>query len=208
MYHAIRYGDGLFVAIILTLFAKEGIVVVDAAHPQLRAIEREWFMTLAYEHKAITNALQTQQRHLAQLGYARAIDVSPLCAHLFYDDGQRRLLYYDDDKQHFYTKDGAYRFTPDELRQRIESEPQSFSNNVVTRPLMQEWLFPTLAFIAGPGEIAYWAELKRVFEHFHWHMPPIVPRLSFTLVERHIATDLADVRMTVEEALTKGRRRR
>lgn len=193
-----------FAAIILTLFAKEGIVVVDAAHPQLRAIERQWFMTLADEHKAITNALQTQQRHLAQLGYAQAIDVSPLCAHLFYDDGQRRLLYYDDDKQHFYTKDGAYRFTPDELRQRIESEPQSFSNNVVTRPLMQEWLFPTLAFIAGPGEIAYWAELKRVFEHFHWHMPPIVPRLSFTLVERHIAADLADVRMTVEEVLTKG----
>ncbi|ACJ34200.1 bacillithiol biosynthesis cysteine-adding enzyme BshC [Anoxybacillus flavithermus] len=193
-----------FATIVLKLFAKEGIVIVDAAHPHLRAIEREWFMTLAHEHEAITTALQTQQRHLAQLGYEQAIDVSPMCAHLFYDDGQRRLLYYDDAQHCFYTKDGVYRFTPNELRQRIESEPQSFSNNVVTRPLMQEWLFPTLAFIAGPGEIAYWAELKRVFEHFHWHMPPIVPRLSLTLVERHIAADLADVHMTVAEALTNG----
>ncbi|MCX8002433.1 MAG: bacillithiol biosynthesis cysteine-adding enzyme BshC [Anoxybacillus mongoliensis] len=196
-----------FANVVFTLFAKEGIVVVDAAHPQLRAIEREWFMTLAHEHEAITHALQNQQQHLERLGYKKAIDVTPMCAHLFYDDGQRRLLYYDDAQHCFYTKDGMYRFTHDELRQRIESEPQSFSNNVVTRPLMQEWLFPTLAFIAGPGEIAYWAELKQVFEHFQWHMPPIVPRLSATLVERHIATDLADVHMTVEEVLTTGTKR-
>lgn len=193
-----------FANVVLTLFAKEGIVVVDAAHPQLRAMEREWFMTLIHEHHMITNALQNQQQHLERLGYTKAIDVMPMCAHLFYDDGQRRLLYYDDAQRCFYTKDGAYRFAPDELRQRIESDPQSFSNNVVTRPLMQEWLFPTLAFIAGPGEIAYWAELKQVFEHFHWRMPPIVPRLSLTLIERHIASDVADVHMTVAEALTNG----
>ena len=47
----------------------------------------------------------------------------------------------------------------------IASEfPWKLSNNVVTRPITQEMLFPTLAFIAGPGEIAYWAELKQVFE--------------------------------------------
>ncbi|MBW7650179.1 bacillithiol biosynthesis cysteine-adding enzyme BshC [Anoxybacillus sp. ST4] len=193
-----------FAAIVLSLFAKEGLVVVDAAHPHLRAIESKWFMTIAHNHHMMTNALNEQQRHLEKLGYSRTIDVSPMCAHLFYDDGQRRLLYYDDRQRCFYTKDGVYRFTLDELKQRMEREPQSFSNNVVTRPLMQEWLFPTLAFIAGPGEIAYWAELKQVFEHVGLRMPPIVPRLSLTLVERHIATDLADVHMTVEQALANG----
>ena len=51
---------------------------------------------------------------------------------------------------------------------------------------MQEWLFPTVAFIAGPGEISYWAELKLVFEHFEIKMPPIVPRLNITFLDRAV----------------------
>lgn len=49
----------------------------------------------------------------------------------------------------------------DELHTHMEEHPERFSNNVVTRPLMQEFLIPTLAFIAGPGEINYWGELKQ-----------------------------------------------
>ncbi|MEL3933652.1 bacillithiol biosynthesis BshC, partial [Aeromonas enteropelogenes] len=71
-------------------------------------------------------------------------------------------------------------------------------------PLMQEFLFPTLAFIAGPGEIAYWAELKEAFSLFGYAMPPVVPRLNMTLVERSIQTDLQEIGLTVEEVL-RGR---
>jgi bacillithiol synthase len=70
--------------------------------------------------------------------------------------------------------------------------------------LMQEWLFPTLAFIGGPGEIAYWAELKMVFEHFALQMPPLVPRLNITLLERSVETDLEELNLDLKEVLMSG----
>nr|MDH3083946.1 bacillithiol biosynthesis BshC [Bacillus subtilis] len=68
----------------------------------------------------------------------------------------------------------------------MEEHPERFSNNVVTRPLMQEFLIPTLAFIAGPGEINYWGELKQAFAVMGYKMPPVMPRLNITILERHI----------------------
>ena len=70
--------------------------------------------------------------------------------------------------------------------------------------MTQEMLFPTLAFIAGPGEIAYWAELKQVFEHFSIKMPPIVPRLNITLLDRAIESDFEELGLSLEEVLSNG----
>ena len=55
-------------------------------------------------------------------------------------------------------------YNKDELLKLVEKEPTRFSNNVVTRPVMEEWLFNTVAFIGGPSEIKYWAELNEVFK--------------------------------------------
>ena len=101
-------------------------------------------------------------------------------------------------------KNGEILFTKEQLLQMAKETPEQLSNNVVTRPLMQELLFPVLAFISGPGEIAYWAELKKVFELFSIKMPPIVPRLNITFVERGIETDLQEVDLTLETVLTEG----
>ena len=82
--------------------------------------------------------------------------------------------------------------------------PESFSNNVVTRPLMQEWLFPNLAFIAGPGEIAYWGELKRAFEYVDLKMPPVVPRLNITIVEREMNKRIEEPPIILHGVITEG----
>ena len=70
---------------------------------------------------------------------------------------------------------------------------------MVTRPITQEMLFPTLAFIAGPGEIAYWAELKQAFEHFSIKMPLIVPRLNITLLDRAIESDFEELGLSLKK---------
>ena len=88
---------------------------------------------------------------------------------------------------------------------RYASEfPYKLSNNVVTRPITQEMFFPTLAFIAGPGEIAYWAELKQAFEHFSLKCHLIVPRLNITLLDRSVESDLEELGLSIEEVLTNG----
>lgn len=108
-------------------------------------------------------------------------------------DNERVLL--EDQQGKFVGKDGAHSFSYEELIGEMERNPARFSNNVVTRPLMQEYVFPTLAFIGGPGELAYWSELQQVFHTVGFQMPPVVPRLTITYVERDIATDLFDLQL-------------
>ena len=89
-------------------------------------------------------------------------------------------------KQRVFIKELHLQWSEAELCDLICQNPEAFSNNVVTRPLMQEYLLPTLAFIAGPGEINYWGELKGAFQVMGYKMPPVVPRLQVTFLERHI----------------------
>src|SRR5690606_30770923 len=104
-------------------------------------------------------------------------------AHLFITVKGERLLLERQDGE-FVANNGAIRFTKQQLLDIAEKTPELLSNNVVTRPLMQEMVFPVLAFVGGPGEIAYWAAFKGAFELFGMELPVVMPRLSLTLVNR------------------------
>lgn len=140
---------------------------------------------------------------MTEAGYKPIIEADHASANLFFHDskGDRLLLKRTDDS--VFTAEGLS-YTEAELKQFAEQYPERLSNNVVTRPLMQEYLLPTLAFIAGPGEISYWAELKRVFETAGFFMPPVVPRLNITFVERSIESDMRDVSLTLDDLFSKG----
>jgi len=66
----------------------------------------------------------------------------------------------------------------DTLNGLLAQTPERFSPNVVTRPVVQEFLFPTLAYVPGPGELNYWAQLGGVFATLGFVMPILFPRLS------------------------------
>ncbi len=63
------------------------------------------------------------------------------------------------------------------------AHPERFSPNVLLRPLVQDTLFPTIAYVGGPSEVAYFAQLKDVYAHFDLPMPLIVPRATATFVD-------------------------
>ena len=78
-------------------------------------------------------------------------------------------------------------FSEDKIISLIERIPEKFSPNVFLRPIIQDVLLPTIGYIAGPGELAYYyAQMKGYYEQFDMEMPIIFPRMSATLLENGI----------------------
>src|SRR5690606_39448220 len=78
---------------------------------------------------------------------------------------------------------------------------EKFSTNVVSRPLLQDYLFPTLACVLGPGEIAYWGQYRQAFTLFGHQMPVLHPRVGFTLVERPVAKTMQSFDLSPIDAM-------
>lgn len=194
-----------FAYLVMDMFKHEGLLIIDSAFEPLRELEKPFFKQLIENHSEITAAVLEQQEMIVQNHFSKAIEMEEDAANLFYyEKNERVLLSFDPQDQCFVGKNGDLRMTKQELLHQLEQNSTLFSNNVTTRPLMQEWLFPTLAFIAGPGEIAYWAELKKAFELFEGMMPPIVPRLNMTLLTSALDSDMKELKLPLERVLQEG----
>ncbi|PEY41393.1 bacillithiol biosynthesis cysteine-adding enzyme BshC [Bacillus cereus] len=183
-----------FARLIMKLFADSGLILVDSHHPTLRKLEVSFFKQILSRYKEVQTSLQKQQQLVREQGYKPIIETKSNAVHIFMQIDEERVLL-EEENGKFVGKNGAYSYSYEELIAKMEKNPERFSNNVVTRPLMQEYIFPTLAFIGGPGEIAYWSELQQVFHVFGFRVPPVVPRLTISYMERDIFTDLHDLRL-------------
>ncbi|NPC92464.1 bacillithiol biosynthesis cysteine-adding enzyme BshC [Bacillus sp. WMMC1349] len=192
-----------FEYIIVELFEKDGLVLLNSGDPELRALESGFLQALIKKNDQLGESVTRQQAFMKEMNYSPIIETTTRHAHLFYEyDGERFLIEKED--TNFFVKELRLKWSEAELYNLIQEKPQAFSNNVVTRPLMQEFLLPTLAFIAGPGEINYWGELKSAFHMMGFNMPPVVPRLNITFLERHIEKKLAERGVGLKESLEKG----
>ncbi|MEH6944905.1 bacillithiol biosynthesis cysteine-adding enzyme BshC [Bacillus sp. JJ722] len=194
-----------FSCIINELFQSYGLLLIDSGDKSFRKIQSSFFETLISQHQEINAEVRKQQDLIKDKGYSIAIAMDDQNANLFYYSNEERvLLEYDVEQALFKGKNHDAVFTKEELLEIAKLEPEKLSNNVVTRPMMQEKVFPVLAFISGPGEIAYWAELKRAFEHLEMKLPPIVPRMNITILDRKVNKALQEVDMDLYEALVQG----
>ncbi|MFZ3588026.1 bacillithiol biosynthesis cysteine-adding enzyme BshC [Bacillus sp. DJP31] len=196
-----------FARILFLLFKDTGLILIDSGDKDLRRIEVPYFQRQIQLNAEIDEALNRQQAKLVEYNQDKMIDTDFGTAHLFYHvNGERILLQREqrDGIVYFEGKQKGFSFTEYDLLNLVQSNPECFSNNVVTRPIMQDFLFPTLSFIAGPGEIAYWAELKEVFEVYDRKMPPVFPRLVTTIIEGPVRRDIQHLNISIDEILQKG----
>ena len=194
-----------FARLIHQWFHEYGLLLVDAGDPAIRKLETGFFESLIEKSEEIAEVVAQQQSFMQAQGYSKMIEMGEQPANLFYyDTGKKDRCLLKRSEGMFTGRNGEVSFSEQELLQMAKNHPEQLSNNVVTRPLMQEMMFPVLAFISGPGEIAYWAELKRAFELFAMKMPPIIPRLNITFIERGIQTDLEETELTLKTVLTEG----
>ncbi|OIU72317.1 bacillithiol biosynthesis cysteine-adding enzyme BshC [Rossellomorea aquimaris] len=192
-----------FAHFVMHLFKDFGLLVIDSAYPQIRSLEKHHFHHLIEGSQQITNAVLKQQDEIKRNGFNTQLDISPDAANIFINLNNERALLEREDFS-FTEKNTGSVIPAGELLSMLEKNPEKFSNNVVTRPIMQEWLFPTLAFIGGPGEIAYWGELKKAFEYAGLKIPPVVPRLNITLIERDVEKKMNLLGLSLSQVLMNG----
>lgn len=183
------------------IFEDEGLLFLDAHAPAIRRLEIGYFEKLISGVETVQKAQRKGVRAFVHAGYGEEpIETDATNAHLFLRvNGERKRLDYENGK--FFVKGTDLIFSKEALIDLLHQKPEWFSNNVVTRPLMQEWLLPVLAFVAGPGELKYWATLRDVFSTFQLTMPPVIPRVTATFVPRHIQKWLAEHRYDVKPFL-------
>lgn len=192
-----------FTHIVMEMFKDFGLLVVDSGDENFRKLQSEHFVRQIQHHYEFTLAILSQQQKIADLGFSRALHMDKDAVNIFlYTNMERELLRYD--HGFFKDKNNSHGFTAEELLHIARSQPEKLSSNVATRPFVQETLFPTLAFIAGPGEIAYWAELSEAFQLFGLKMPPVVPRLNITIVDRAIHQDIMALNLKLADVLQTG----
>lgn len=179
----------MFASLLSQLFGGEGLVLLDADAPEIRKLESPMFGKLLQHNDELEHAYIRTAEQIKAFGYTLQADVVPGSANLFMFDpekgGERTLLYKSEDG--YQDRKGQSLWTKAELVRIAEEQPELLSNNVLTRPLMQDYLFPVLGTVLGAGEIAYWALTGEAFRTLGMEMPIIVPRMSFTLIEGTIA---------------------
>lgn len=192
-----------FAKLIQKFYASEGLVLVDSDHPDLRQLEKDYFKEMINRQPLIAESVVNQLESLEGQGYTINLDASTEDGHLFYHLNGERLLLEVINGQ-WVSKDEQITFTQDEILDEVNRHPDRFSNNVVTRPMMQEMVFPVLSFIGGPGEIAYWATLKSAFEACRLQLPIITPRLTMTLFQSKHKPLLERYGMELEKVINEG----
>lgn len=170
------YWTELFHAMVHDLFKDEGILVFNSHTPEVRQFEKSMFRSMIENHETIDDAFVSGQKQLVD-----ELNISPTIftennVHLFINAATNRTLL---EKSGEYFKAEDEKYTKDELLELLEESPEIFSNNVVTRPLMQEMLFNTLIFLGGNAEVKYWGELHKVFDVMDVEMPIILKRIEF-----------------------------
>ncbi|SIS37957.1 bacillithiol biosynthesis cysteine-adding enzyme BshC [Salimicrobium flavidum] len=170
-----------FARLLVSLFGEQGLIVMDAHAPAIRNMESDYFIQMIEHNKAISSGVYTKEQENRRQGYPVSLETEPEDAHLFYHNNNQRVLLMRQGKG-FVGKQGELEISEEELLMVAEETPEKLSNNVVSRPLMQDLLLPCLGFIGGPGEITYWSVLGPAFSELSIKMPPVLPRLSFTFI--------------------------
>jgi bacillithiol biosynthesis cysteine-adding enzyme BshC len=201
-----------FAKLLFQYFGNEGLLVIDGTDPELKRsatglILKELETSPQLSEKIVLQSVKLEDHYHAQ--------VKPRALNLFYVDsgsagsGERLPIVEHEPSPHaegrtFFLKGTRRTFTLEELTQLVRSSPERFSPNVVLRPLYQDWILPTAAYVAGPGEIAYFAQFAPGYEWASLPMPIVAPRVTVTLVEERLERILEKYGLDVSQVLTEG----
>ena len=192
---------GAFGRLLTKIFAPFGLVVMDAATRDFHALGASTLRAAIEHADELEAALLARSQELEAAGYHAQVLITPGHSLLFLVDaetGVRQPLRRLDGGD---WKAGAQAYTTADLLAILDAEPERLSPNALLRPVFQDTILPTAAYIGGPAEIAYFAQSAVAYQQILGRITPVLPRLSATLVEPAIAATMAAHEVTFAQIL-------
>ncbi len=185
---------GAFLGFLQELLKDFGILFVDPLDPEIREITAPFLKETALRVPELISGLRSRNKELTAAGYHTQVLVDEDASMLFLLEANRRTaLRWKDGR--FVGKDHSY--SPAELAARADQ----LSPNALLRPVMQDYLLPTVSYVAGPSEIAYMAQGEVLYTELLGRMPVIYPRNSFTLLDAKAVKAMERFGLTLPDLL-------
>ncbi len=190
-----------FGRLLTRIFAEHGLIVMDAASREFHAMGASVLQAALERADELEDALLVRSQDLEAAGYHAQVLVTADHSLLFLIDGEtgaRLPLRRTADGE---WKAGVRGYSTAELMQILAAEPERLSPNALLRPVFQDTILPTAAYIGGPAEIAYFAQSEVLYSRILGRVTPVLPRLMATLVEPAIASTMAAHEVQFQDVL-------
>jgi len=188
------------------LFGQWGVILLDASDAELHRVAAPMYRAAIERVEDLDAALLARGDALEKAGYYQQVKVTPSSVLLFaMRDGARTAIHRREGSNKagefvIGSEPGAGKISSAELLDRIAAAPENFSPNVLLRPVVQDYLLPTLAYTGGAAEAAYFAQAGAVYEKILGRVTPIMPRFSATVVESKVQRWLGQYGIAVRDA--------
>ncbi|MDQ3020813.1 MAG: bacillithiol biosynthesis cysteine-adding enzyme BshC [Bacteroidota bacterium] len=172
-----------FARFLNAIIKDKGLIFIDPSDKEIKTFLKPVFK---FELNTSPQSCEKVINTSVELEEKFDVQVKPKAINLFYIHEGSRYLLEPRDSNVYALKNSRQKFSKEELYGILESNPERFSWNVVTRPICQDYLLPTVAYIGGPSEISYFGQFKEAYKFFNVPMPVIYPRTSVTIIENRV----------------------
>ncbi len=194
-----------FAGVLAELFADEGLLIFDPREARVAALAAPIYREALGACTTLGQRLDEQGAALAEAGFERQIPLRPGCALVFGHRGSAHGPRFRMERTEgsgtsawrLTGADGA--FSDQEVAQALAHEPLRFSTSALLRPIVQDTLLPTAAYVGGLAEVSYFAQTGPLYEHFRLAMPLIVPRGRFRCLDAHTRRRLRELGLAADD---------
>ncbi len=181
------------------LFGAYGLITLDGNDKALKQQFKEEFKTDIFKNTAFEIVTET----INQLKVNYGAQVSPRTINIFFTEPNlRERIEKKNDRYQVLNTDIS--FSKEELENIINTRPEKLSPNVVLRPLYQQKILPNIAYVGGPGELAYWLEYKTLFENYKINFPILMPRNFAMLIDKGTQNKIKKLNLETESIFKDG----
>ena len=193
---AATYGSA-FAHLFARVLAEEGLILLDPLDERLHRLAAPVLRKALEERDELNALLLRRGKELEHAGYTAQVNVTGNSTVLFSLEGGKRRVISAPSSDTF--SSGGHTARRQEWLQSLEKNPAMFSPNALFRSVVQDYMLPTVAYLGGPSEIAYFAQSQVLYEKLLGRMPVMLPRADFTLVDPKAVRILKKYGLEVED---------